>query len=68
MEAIKKFSNFHPLVQRNAKGAFFFFFFSFLFFPLSSSLHFCWVPFHVGIHSNEVADREVKIAARSAGI
>ena len=32
------------------------------------SVRFCWVPSHVGIHGNELADREAKIAAHSADI
>ena len=32
------------------------------------SLRFCWVPSHVGIHGNELADREAKYAALSGDI
>ena len=32
------------------------------------SFHFCWCPLLVGIHGNEVAERETKIAAQSAYI
>ena len=32
------------------------------------SVHFCRVPSHVGIHGNEVVDREAKLAALSVDI
>ena len=32
------------------------------------SVSFCWVPSHVGIHGNELADREAKYAALSGDI
>ena len=59
LEAIKKFNSFHPLVQKVQEWLF----------RIScrrKSVHFCWVPSHVGIHRNELADTEAKIAALSA--
>ena len=61
LKAIKKFNSFHPLVQKVQEW----------FFRIScrsKSVRFCWVPSHVGIHGNELADREAKIAALSAAI
>ena len=61
LEAIKKFSSFHPLVQKVQEWLFW----------IScrhKSLHFCWVPSHVGIHENEVSNREAIIAAHSVDI
>ena len=61
MEAIKKFNSFHPLVQKVQEWLF----------RIScrhKSVCFCGVPSHVGIHGNELADREAKYAALSADI
>ena len=61
LEAIRKFNSFHPLVQKVQEWLF----------RIScrhKSVRFCWVPSHVGIHGNELADREAKYAALSGDI
>ena len=61
LEAIKKFNSSHPLVQKVQEWLF----------QIScrhKSVRFCWVPSHVRIHGNELADREAKYAALSADI
>ena len=61
LEAVKKFNSFHPLVQKVQEWLF----------RIScwhKSVCFYWVPSHVGIHDNELADREAKLAALSADI
>ena len=61
LEAIKMFNSFHPLVQKVQEWLF----------RIScrhKSVCFFWVPSHVGIHGNELADREAKFAALSADI
>ena len=61
LEAIKKFNSFHPLIQKVQEWLFW----------IScrhKSVHFCWVPSHVGIHGNEVADRKAKDASISADV
>ena len=37
-------------------------------YSVGTTVRFCWVPSHVGIHGNELADREAKLAALSADI
>ena len=61
LEAIKKFNSFHLLVQKVQEWLF----------RIScqrKSVYFCWVPSHVGIHGNELADSEAKLASLSADI
>ena len=61
LEAIKKFDSFHLLVQKVPEWLF----------RIScrhKSVRICWVPSHVRIHGNELADRETKYAAFSADI
>ena len=53
IEALSKFNDFHPLVQKAQEWLF----------RIScryKSVHFCWVPSHVGIHGNEVADEKAR--------
>ena len=61
LEAIKKFNSFHPLVQKVQEWLFQIAF-------QRKSIHFCWVPSHIGIHGNEVADKVAKDAAQNANI
>ena len=61
LEAIKSFNSFHPLIQKVQEWLFW----------IScrrKSVHFCWVPSHVGIHGNEVADAKAKDASVSAEV
>ena len=35
---------------------------------MQKKIEFCWVPSHIGIHMNEIADREAKSAIRDRRI
>ena len=58
LEALKKFNPSHPSIQKAQEWLF----------HLSvrhKSVKFCWIPGHVGIEGNEMADSEAKDAVRS---
>lgn len=56
LEAIKIFNSFHPLIQKAQEWLF-------RIHCVRKSVSFCWVPSHVGIHGNEMADKEAKAAS-----
>ena len=59
LESLRTFISFHPLIQKAQEWLF----------HIScrkKSVCFCWVPAHVGIHGNERADKEAKVACTSS--
>ena len=61
IDAICKFDNFHPLVRKAQEWLY-------LISSRFKSVCFCWVPAHVGIRGNELADIEAKSAIASTTI
>ena len=55
IDAICKYNPFQPLVQKAQEWLY-------LIYARHKSVRFCWVPSHVGIRGNEVADAEAKSA------
>ena len=59
INSLKKYNSFHPLIQKAQEWLF----------RIScrhKSVHFCWVPSHIGIQGNEMADGEAKHASVEA--
>ena len=61
LEALKKYNPLHPLIQKAQEWLF----------HLSvrrKVVKFCWIPGHIGLEGNELADREAKDAASSGAL
>ena len=61
LAAIERFNPVHPLVMEIQEWLY-------LIFSLHKNVQFCWVPSHIGIQLNEIADTEAKSAIRERGI
>ena len=57
VSALKQYNSFHPLVQKAQEWLF-------RLHIKFKKISFCWIPSHVGIDQNEVADQEAKEAAK----